>query len=48
MKLKGKVYKTVTSSVVWCRDLGNERKRCTTRSKRYETAEMDVPSDKGD
>ena len=35
VKLKGKVYKTgQTSSVVWCRDLGNnERTRSTTRRK---------------
>ena len=34
MKLKGKVYKSgQTSSVVWCRDLGNnEETRSTTRS----------------
>ena len=36
-----------TSSVVWCRDLGNnERTRSTTRSKWDEDAKMDVRSDK--
>ena len=36
-----------TSSVVWCRDLGNnERTRSTTRSKWDEDAEMDERSDK--
>ena len=36
-----------TSSVVWCRDLGNnEMTRSTTRSKRDEDAEMDVRSNK--
>ena len=36
-----------TSSVVWCRDLGNnERTRRTTRSKLDEYAEMDVRNDK--
>ena len=36
-----------TSSVVWCRNLGdNEGTRSTTRSKWDEDAEMDVRSDK--